>query len=138
MAVLFLSVFITDTTNWVAEFIFGHSRNQMSKIKGFFLLGAQWENVFCDRFLASSGCWHFLACGRITTICVVSSHGFFFFFFNLNPHLRTCLLILERGEGKERNINWHVPQQRLNPRPTHVPRGIEPAALRSAGGHPTN
>ena len=50
-------------------------------------------------------------------------------------HLRTCLLILERGEGRmretERNINirekrrWDTsrmsPNWRLNPQPRHVP-----------------
>ena len=33
------------------------------------------------------------------------SRTFFFFFFFSNPHQRTCLLISERWEGRERNIN---------------------------------
>ena len=52
--------------------------------------------------------------------------------FFLNPHLRTCLLILERGEERERererNINWlPLPQWRPNQQPRYVPwPGIKP------------
>ena len=74
------------------------------------------------------------------------NEGFFFF---LNLHPRTCLLILERGEGRERegernmdvsNIDWLPPlqvptgDQTLNLQPKHVPPlGIQPATFGCTG-----
>ena len=74
-----------------------------------------------------------------------------------NPHLRTWLLILGKGEvgdrqererGRETSM-WErnhrsvasctCPNWGLNPQPRHIPwPGIEPATFRFAGWHPTN
>ena len=62
------------------------------------------------------------------------------FVFFLNPNLRTYLAILERGEGRKRNITVRekhlllaspmCPDQGLNPQPRHVPRAdTEPATF---------
>ena len=69
-----------------------------------------------------------------------------FFFFFLNPHSRTCSLILERVEGvvgRERcEKHWLVashmhPNRGPNPQPRYVPwQGIEPFGLWD--GAPTN
>ena len=78
--------------------------------------------------LERGGCWALL-------VCVFAQHCDFF-----NPHPRTCLLILEAGNGgrgregdRERNIDQlpficvptkdrsSMPQPGQNPQPRHVP-----------------
>ena len=58
-------------------------------------------------------------------------HLLYLFVYLFNPHLSTCLLILERGEERERNINVREkhgsiashrrPNRESNPKPRKVP-----------------
>ena len=64
----------------------------------------------------------------------------FFLSFCKNPHLRICLLILERKEGGEREKYWWSVtsrmclSQKLNPQPTYVLwLGIKPSNLWNTG-----
>ena len=77
--------------------------------------------------------------------------GFWYYYYDfLKPHLRTCLLILERGERwereRERNIDvreehWLLascmcPNWGINPQPRHVPwPGIKPMTFWFTGPH---
>ena len=91
--------------------------------------------------------WRGVAAGLCLFVCLLSTVTFF------NPHPRTCLLILEAGNGgrgregdRERNIDQlpfvcvptkdrsSMPQPGQNPQPRHVPwPGIHPATFRFAG-----
>ena len=87
-----------------------------------------------------------------TLSCLITALSCNMVFFK-NPHVRTCLLILDRGVGRERegwrNISMREKHQliafcvccdqRLNPQPRHVPcLGMEPTILQFVGWHPTN